>query len=226
MRGRAGQPSRLHAPGLAPRRPSTGQVARLALVLALCLPVAACTLETKEDMEARSGDPLADVTGGVIPAADGGQAGAGAGGDGPAGDEDRIAVVGVAETVLRAITEADTTLMRQLMDPGAAVTGIAEMPDGQARQVSRITADAFIPGIGDPEQGFLERMWSPRVRVQGAIATVWAPYDFYVHGQFSHCGIDTFQLVRRPDGWRVAGLVYTRSQPPACELHPDGPPAR
>lgn len=226
MRTRAAGRSGLHAGGASPRRPSPAPGGRLALALALCLPLAACTLETKEDMEPRGADPLADVTGGVVPAADGGGTGADAGGDGPAGAEDRIAVVGVAETVLRAITEADTALMRQLMDPGAAVTGIAELPGGEARQVSRITTDEFVPGIGDPDQGFLERMWSPRVRVQGALATVWAPYDFYVHGQFSHCGIDTFQLVRRPDGWRVAGLVYTRSQPPACELHPDGPPVR
>lgn len=206
------------------RRLSAPAATRFAVALALCLPAVSCTLETKDGMEVRDADPLADVTGGVVPADTGGDGDALPGADEPGTEGERIAVLGVAEAVLRAINEADTVLMRQIMDPGAVLTQILEGPDGDARQVNRITTDDFIPGIGDPEQGFLERMWSPRVRVQGAVATVWAPYDFYVHGNLSHCGIDTFQLVRRVDGWRVAGLVYTRSQPPACPLHPDGPP--
>lgn len=201
-----------------------GRLTRLVLALALCLPAAGCTLESKDEMEIRPGDPLADVTGGVVPAADRRAADTSPGADGPGSAEDRAAVLGLAQAVLRAINEADTVLMRQMMDPGAVLTQIVEGAGGEARQVSRITAEQFIPGIGDPDQGFVERMWSPRVRVQGAVATVWAPYDFYVDGNLSHCGVDTFQLVRRVDGWRVAGLVYTRAQPPACPLHPDGPP--
>lgn len=196
----------------------------VAVLILLPLLASACTLESKDEMEVRRGDPLSDVTGGVVPASGAVAAGEDPAVEGPGGEEDVLAAVGVARAVLQAISEADTVLMRQMLDPGTVLTQIVETPDGQARRVSRITADEFIPGIGDPRQGFLERMWAPRVRIQGAVATVWAPYDFYIDGNFSHCGIDTFQLVRRADGWRVAGLVYTRSQPPACALHPDGPP--
>ena len=69
-----------------------------------------------------------------------------------------------------------------------------------------------------------ERMWDPEVRVAGALATVWTPYDFYVGSEFSHCGIDVATLMRRDGGWKIINLNWTRQVPPGCALHPDGPP--
>ena len=58
----------------------------------------------------------------------------------------------------------------------------------------------------------------------GPIASVWAPYDFYQGRNFSHCGVDAFHLVETDGEWLVQDLIYTVRQPPACELHPEGPP--
>lgn len=150
-----------------------------------------------------------------------------AGPGGPAGDAtpDSAAVaaeagaLGAAETVLAAISSADGTLARSVVLPYAHVSRVT---DGGVRVLS---GEEFAAGISDPEQGFTERMWMPEVRVQGSLASVWAPYDFYVHGEFSHCGVDAFHLVRVGNEWRVQGLVYTVQQPPDCRMHPDGPPA-
>jgi hypothetical protein len=61
--------------------------------------------------------------------------------------------------------------------------------------------------------------------VQGHLAMVWLPYDFYQNGQWSHCGVNAFILLRRPEGWRIASIAWTVEQPPACRPHPEGPPA-
>jgi hypothetical protein len=66
-----------------------------------------------------------------------------------------------------------------------------------------------------------ERMWSPEVRVHGAIATVWTPYDFWIDGKFSHCGVDAFDLIKGDDGWKIAGGVFTVEA--KCEPSPLGP---
>ena len=60
-----------------------------------------------------------------------------------------------------------------------------------------------------------ERIWNPEVRVNGLIATVWAPYDFWIDGKFSHCGVDQFDLIKTEEGWKIAGGVYTRREPSA-----------
>ena len=62
------------------------------------------------------------------------------------------------------------------------------------------------------------------VLVSGTIGIVWYPYDIYVDGTWSHCGVDIFNMIRTNEGWRIAVLQYNVQQPPECEPHPDGPP--
>lgn len=136
-----------------------------------------------------------------------------------AGPDETAAVLEAVETVLQAITTADGELARSVVLPYAHIVSVTE---GGLRVIS---GEEFAAGISDPEQGFVERMWDPVVRVDGPVATVWAPYDFYQGGEFSHCGVDTFQLARVGTAWRVVSLVYNTRQPPDCGLHPGGPPA-
>ena len=46
------------------------------------------------------------------------------------------------------------------------------------------------------------------VLTEGNIASVWTPYDFYINGEFSHCGVDLFYLVKEED-WKIAHFGYT-----------------
>jgi len=50
------------------------------------------------------------------------------------------------------------------------------------------------------------------VITDGAIASVWAPYDFYLNGSFSHCGVDLFYLVKTDNKWEIAHFGYTRNK--------------
>jgi hypothetical protein len=56
------------------------------------------------------------------------------------------------------------------------------------------------------------------------MASVWLPYDLWIDGKWSHCGIDHFTLVQVGTAWRIANLTYSVEQPPACKLHPAGTP--
>jgi hypothetical protein len=73
------------------------------------------------------------------------------------------------------------------------------------------------------ERRILERMWDATVLVRGPIAQVWTPYDLYVDGEFSHCGIDSFNLVKTDDGWTVAGVAFTVERS-GCPPSPLGTP--
>lgn len=55
------------------------------------------------------------------------------------------------------------------------------------------------------------------VKVDGPLAIAWAPYNFYYNGQFSHCGMDSFQLVRFKDGWKIEYIIDTRRKE-GCKL--------
>src|SRR6202012_4741169 len=41
------------------------------------------------------------------------------------------------------------------------------------------------------------------LRVDGPMALVWAPYSFFYRGNYHHCGVDTFQLIRTDKGWKI-----------------------
>ena len=59
---------------------------------------------------------------------------------------------------------------------------------------------------GDTRGEWLERIFDPEVRIDGTLASVWAPYDFHLNKQFSHCGVDAFHLLKLQDGWRIVAL--------------------
>ena len=61
-----------------------------------------------------------------------------------------------------------------------------------------------------------ERYWSPTVLVRGSIAVVWAPYEYRIDGETSHCGVDVFDFVKVQGEWRVANSMWT-VEPDACE---------
>ena len=108
------------------------------------------------------------------------------------------------------------------MVPGAVIGSVAERegrPMHRLRTRDRERATVLRDDI-------VERGFEVEVRLAGALAMVRVPYDLYMNGAWSHCGVDLFSLVRTDAGWRIASLVYSVEQPPACRRHPDGPPAR
>ncbi len=136
--------------------------------------------------------------------------------------EDRTAVLETVRELLRAIGSRDIGRIEALHLPTA--TTVAVRLDGESRYPTIRTVPQLLESIGEVTVPMAERIWDPEVRVAGDIASVWAPYDFYIDGSFSHCGHDAFQLVRLDGTWRLAAVTYTVARPPDCSLHPDGPP--
>jgi hypothetical protein len=50
---------------------------------------------------------------------------------------------------------------------------------------------------------------TPTVSIHGTIANVWGEYEFLRDSQFGHCGVDSFNLLKTADGWRVASILDT-----------------
>jgi hypothetical protein len=132
-------------------------------------------------------------------------------------------VLAAVQAFFDALGTADEALLRSLVDP-TVVMHFSETRDG-VTTFGSATVDGLATRITSSEVPLIERMWSPMVMVNGPLATVWTPYDFYAGSTFSHCGVDTANLMRTDDGWRIVALSWTRLQPPTCDTHPDGPPA-
>lgn len=135
-------------------------------------------------------------------------------------DADTKAAIATADSVLVALSSNDlVTLKRLLID--SAIVGSTGVRNGG----ERVRIGSFSPYLSQSGPAeFTERGFGSTARVQDRVAMVWVPYDLYVGKTWSHCGVDLFTLVRSGSGWRVASLIYTIEQPPACQKHPNGPP--
>jgi hypothetical protein len=136
--------------------------------------------------------------------------------------DDRAAVLAIADSALAAISRTDFIALTDLMID-SAVTFAAGERNGEPWVASRTRAQQRALHA---EGSFTERGFDPEVTVAGPIAVVWLPYDFYVDGRWSRCGVDAFTLLRTEAGWRIATVAWSVAQPPACQQHPDGPPAK
>lgn len=94
------------------------------------------------------------------------------------------------------------------------------MRDGKP-DVRAFSNEEYFADLKASQQRMQERIWNPEVRISGLIATVWAPYDFWIDAKLSHCGVDQFDLIKTEDGWKIAGGVYTIES--KCAPSPLGP---
>ena len=134
--------------------------------------------------------------------------------------QDEREVIAVVQKIFDAMAACDPAAARALSMPEGLLYRVAVGADVPIRTT---TLEAFSAGLANCGQARLERLWQPQVRVHKDIATLWAPYDFWLDGKFSHCGIDSFEFVRTPDGWKLTGGNYTVERED-CAPSPLGPP--
>ncbi|HEU4722630.1 MAG TPA: hypothetical protein VFS59_14820 [Gemmatimonadaceae bacterium] len=126
----------------------------------------------------------------------------------PALTSDEREVLGVVDRLFATMRSKDTAVMRTLFEPGARLVGIRPRPSGEA-VVQALTWERFAAFVASDRREWIERAWNPQVRVRGALATVWAEYDFHFGAQPSHCGVDAVHLLKTPAGWRIVGMADT-----------------
>lgn len=135
--------------------------------------------------------------------------------------EDREAVMDVINAFFALMTAKDVERMQQIMTEDGILYGYREGEEGP--DVFSVTHAAYLESLAKREGVPVERIWNPRIQLHDRIAVVWTPYDFHNDGVFSHCGMNTFSLLKGSDGWKITGVVFS-VQSENCEESPLGPP--
>ena len=132
------------------------------------------------------------------------------------------AVLATAQAFFDAMGRKDTAALRELVHPQAHLMAVVEVADSAAPRVS--SRDQFLAQVAAAQLKYLERMWNAEVRVSGPIASIWTPYDFHRGTEWSHCGIDSFQLVKNGVRWQISSIIYTVVPARDRCKNPLGPP--
>ena len=130
----------------------------------------------------------------------------------PSYSADSAAVLKVAISVFDAMRKRDTTMLKAAFGPDVRLTSAAATREGAPR-IQNEKLEGFVTALSQPSDSVWdERTYKPEVRIDGNLATVWMEYDFYLGSQFSHCGVDAFQLARFAEGWKIVALADTRKR--------------
>ena len=133
----------------------------------------------------------------------------------------RAAATQVVQAFFDAMHAGDTATIARLVLPGTQLNLTVAGAPGAA--LTRKDVEAFIGQVKAAPAPYLERMWSPTVLVDGAMAVVWTRYDFHRGASFSHNGRDCFVLLKGADGWRIVSLDFT-VEPGGVNENPAGSP--
>jgi hypothetical protein len=115
-----------------------------------------------------------------------------------------------------AMIKSDAALLKSAFADSAVLQTINRNKEGKII-IQNETVDAFSVSISKLAKGDAdERIVYDVVKIDGPLAIVWTPYKFYYKGNFSHCGVNSFQLVKLSGEWKIQYLIDTRRKK-GCE---------
>lgn len=133
-------------------------------------------------------------------------------------DAERAEIIATVQKFFDTMATKDVAGARTVLMPEGRLFR-RRVPSGE---IGSISNGDYLERLPTQKQAQRERFWNPEIKIQDGIATMWTPYDFWIDGKFSHCGIDVFDFVKTADGWKISGGVYT-VQRDGCPPSPLGP---
>jgi len=110
------------------------------------------------------------------------------------------------ENLFNAMKSADSLGVKN------AFSGSAIMQTfGKNQEIRTDKVEDFAKQVGASKAGDLDERFSiSKILVDGNMASVWVPYQFYYKGNFSHCGVNSFQLAKINSEWKIQYIIDTR----------------
>lgn len=110
------------------------------------------------------------------------------------------------EKLFAGMKNADSEMIESVFAETVIMQTIAK--DGSVK--TQNIKDFIISISALPKGDADERITFQGIHIDGTLASVFTPYEFYYKGNFSHCGANSFQLVKQNDVWKIQYLIDTR----------------
>lgn len=104
----------------------------------------------------------------------------------------------------------DTLTLKQLCHPEIVMRTIANTKEGNKLKDEKF--DEFLNSIATIPANLkiFEKLIDYKVEIDGNLAHVWTPYEFYVNDKLSHIGANAFTLYNDNGKWQIIHLIDTR----------------
>ena len=124
-------------------------------------------------------------------------------------------VKAVVNTLFTAMKNSDIKLLKGVFTDNAILQTI-NTKTGKSVIETETVDDFAIVMSKIPAGAADEQITFNTIKIDTDLASVWTPYKFYFNGKFSHCGVNSFQLVRLNGEWKIQYIIDTRRRA-GCE---------
>ncbi len=113
-------------------------------------------------------------------------------------------------TFFEGMHTADTLKIKSVCNDTMVLQSIPET-DGED-SLTTDTAEEFYKSIATIPSHIKieERLLRYDIQIDGAMAHVWTPYEFYINDKLSHSGVNSFTLFRDNGTWKIIYIIDTR----------------
>ena len=120
------------------------------------------------------------------------------------------AIKAVINRFFEGMEKGDTALIKSACTAEPVLQTYMAGQDGKL-QVYTEDFKEFVTFIATPSKDkYKEVIEFDGIHAEKSLASVWTPYTFYVNDKVSHCGTNSFQLVKMADGWKIQYIIDTR----------------
>lgn len=121
------------------------------------------------------------------------------------------AIKKVISTFFDGLHKGDSTLMATTLHKDIKIQTTTNNREGSSVLKTETKAQ-LLAGIANkkPADKYFEKLLSYDIKIDGNLASVWTPYEFYYNDTFSHCGANSFQMYHNNGKWEIIFLVDMR----------------
>lgn len=123
--------------------------------------------------------------------------------------DDKALIITTINHFFEGMRQGDSTMVSEVLAPKARLLTVVEN-EGKVMLPEVSTEDFLTAVASDHEAVWDEKIHSYDVKVDDKLASVWTTYSFYLGSDFSHCGVNTFQLYKTYNGWLIFAITDTR----------------
>jgi len=128
-------------------------------------------------------------------------------------EDENAKVKATIDTFFEGFHKGDTILMKSVMMDKMLLQTTYKTKEGNNVLVSEESLKLMSAIANRPnDQKWDERLLTYNIQVDGIMAHVWTPYEFWFNDEFSHCGVNSFQLFNDNGHWKIIYLIDTRRQ--------------
>ena len=117
----------------------------------------------------------------------------------------------VVDTFFDGFHKGDTLIMNSVLSPNAILQSASKNREG-VDSLEETHFGNFKKSIASrpSDQVWKEVIVDYTVSIDGNLAHVWTPYEFYFNDKFSHCGANAFTIAKLENGWKIVHLIDSR----------------